>query len=346
MISKMKPAEQGGSRLAIVFNGSPLFTGAAGSGESEIRRWIIENDWLEAVVALPDQLFYNTGISTYFWIVTNRKTPERRGKVQLIDARDLWQKMRKSLGEKRKEISRRPDRRDHPPLRRLHRGRPGQDLPQRGVRLPAHHRRAPAAASAGRSPTTPSPPSRPTEGRRQRSTSPTSRALVDALAGAARRAWRHATGEPRQALVDADPGRLAGLDAAGRQGRLRRPRRPRPRRPDRHQPQGRRPNPTPTCATRRTSRCPPMPVTLRSRRRPAASPPPSTAEPSTTTSTAEVHALRPRRLGRPHQDQDRLRDPPHPPLLRYVPPRPLAEIDAEIKQLEAEIQDLLREVTE
>ncbi len=105
MISKMKPSSEGGSRLAIVFNGSPLFTGAAGSGESEIRRWIIENDWLEAVVALPDQIFYNTGISTYFWIVTNRKRPERRGKVQLVDARDFSVKMRKSLGEKRKEIS-------------------------------------------------------------------------------------------------------------------------------------------------------------------------------------------------------------------------------------------------
>jgi type I restriction enzyme M protein len=105
MIAKMKPVEQGGSRIAIVFNGSPLFSGAAGSGESEIRRWIIENDWLEAVVALPDQLFYNTGISTYFWIVTNRKSPERIGKVQLVDARDQWQKMRKSLGEKRKELS-------------------------------------------------------------------------------------------------------------------------------------------------------------------------------------------------------------------------------------------------
>jgi type I restriction enzyme M protein len=105
MISKMKRPEAGGSRLAIVFNGSPLFTGAAGSGESEIRRWIIENDWLEAVVALPDQLFYNTGISTYFWIVTNRKSEERRGKVQLVDARGLFVKMRKSLGEKRKQIS-------------------------------------------------------------------------------------------------------------------------------------------------------------------------------------------------------------------------------------------------
>ncbi|MDA8070629.1 MAG: class I SAM-dependent DNA methyltransferase [Actinomycetota bacterium] len=105
MLSKMKPPEEGGSRLAIVFNGSPLFSGAAGSGESEIRRWIIENDWLEAIVALPDQLFYNTGISTYFWVLTNRKRPERQGKVQLIDAREYWVKMRKSLGAKRKEIS-------------------------------------------------------------------------------------------------------------------------------------------------------------------------------------------------------------------------------------------------
>ncbi|MCL5444609.1 MAG: type I restriction-modification system subunit M [Actinobacteria bacterium] len=105
MLSKMKPVDEGGSRLAIVFNGSPLFSGAAGSGESEIRRWIIENDWLEAIVALPDQLFYNTGISTYFWVLTNRKRPERRDKVQLIDARELWVKMRKSLGDKRKEIS-------------------------------------------------------------------------------------------------------------------------------------------------------------------------------------------------------------------------------------------------
>ena len=128
MISKMKPVAEGGSRVAIVFNGSPLFTGAAGSGESEIRRWIIENDWLEAVVALPDQLFYNTGISTYFWIVTNRKSPERRGKVQLIDAREYWVKMRKSLGDKRKEISPEQIDDDHPPLHGLHRGRAGQDL--------------------------------------------------------------------------------------------------------------------------------------------------------------------------------------------------------------------------
>jgi len=105
MISKMKSPEEGGSRVAIVFNASPLFTGGAESGESEIRRWIIENDWLEAVVALPDQLFYNTGISTYFWIVANRKDPARRGKVQLVDARQYFTRMRRSLGEKRKEIS-------------------------------------------------------------------------------------------------------------------------------------------------------------------------------------------------------------------------------------------------
>lgn len=105
MISKMNPIEGDGARLAIVFNGSPLFTGAAGSGESEIRRWILENDWLEGIVALPDQLFYNTGISTYFWILSNRKAEALRGKVVLLDARDQWEKMRKSLGDKRKLIS-------------------------------------------------------------------------------------------------------------------------------------------------------------------------------------------------------------------------------------------------
>lgn len=104
LISKMKPSN-GGSRIAIVFNGSPLFTGSAGSGESEIRRWVIENDMLEAVVAMPDQLFYNTGISTYFWIVTNRKEQTRKGKVQLINAVSFYHKMHKSLGNKRNEIS-------------------------------------------------------------------------------------------------------------------------------------------------------------------------------------------------------------------------------------------------
>jgi type I restriction enzyme M protein len=105
MISKMKAVKDGGSRIAIVFNGSPLFTGDAGSGESEIRRWIIENDWLEAITALPDQLFYNTGIYTYVWIVTNRKSKKRRGKVQLISGIQCCRKMRKSLNNKRNEIA-------------------------------------------------------------------------------------------------------------------------------------------------------------------------------------------------------------------------------------------------
>jgi len=105
LISKMRPEHEGGSRLGIVFNGSPLFTGDAGSGESEIRRWILENDWLETIIALPDQLFFNTGIPTYLWFLTNRKSAERKGKVQIIDAREMFQKLRKSLGNKRNEIT-------------------------------------------------------------------------------------------------------------------------------------------------------------------------------------------------------------------------------------------------
>lgn len=104
MLAKMRLPKDGGSRVGIVFNGSPLFTGDAGSGESNIRQWIIENDWLEAVVALPEQLFYNTGISTYIWVLTNRKETERKGKVQLIDARNHWVPMEKSLGNKRRRI--------------------------------------------------------------------------------------------------------------------------------------------------------------------------------------------------------------------------------------------------
>ena len=104
MLAKMKPSD-GGSRIAIVMNGSPLFTGDAGSGESEIRRWIIEKDWLEAIIALPTQLFYNTGIHTYIWVVTNRKKDHHKGKIKLINAVDLYEKMRKSLGDKRNYIS-------------------------------------------------------------------------------------------------------------------------------------------------------------------------------------------------------------------------------------------------
>jgi type I restriction enzyme M protein len=105
LISKMRPAKDGGSRFGIVLNGSPLFTGGAGSGESEIRRYVLENDLVEAIIGLPTDMFYNTGISTYIWIVSNRKPEMRTGKVQLIDASSFWQKMRKSLGSKRKELS-------------------------------------------------------------------------------------------------------------------------------------------------------------------------------------------------------------------------------------------------
>jgi type I restriction enzyme M protein len=107
----VKPKEhKEGSRLAIVFSGSPMFTGGAGSGESEIRRWLLENDWLEAIVALPESMFYNTGIGTYIWVVTNRKEKRRKGKVQLLDARDVWtaggsEDSKRSLGDKRRHMT-------------------------------------------------------------------------------------------------------------------------------------------------------------------------------------------------------------------------------------------------
>ncbi|MBX3298523.1 MAG: SAM-dependent DNA methyltransferase [Acidobacteria bacterium] len=105
LISKMRAAKDGGSRFGIVLNGSPLFTGGAGSGESEIRKYVLENDMVEAIIGLPTDMFYNTGISTYVWIVSNRKPEHRMGKLQLIDASSFWQKIRKSLGSKRKELS-------------------------------------------------------------------------------------------------------------------------------------------------------------------------------------------------------------------------------------------------
>jgi|GEM_PF-421329 len=116
MIRKFEPLlpaqRKHGSRLAIVFSGSPLFTGGAGSGESDIRKWIIENDWLEAIIALPEQMFYNTGIGTYVWIVTNRKEERRKGKIQLLDAREFYVPLRRSLGDKRRKIGEQEDGRD------------------------------------------------------------------------------------------------------------------------------------------------------------------------------------------------------------------------------------------
>ncbi len=105
LLAKMRPAAHGGSRMGIVLNGSPLFTGGAGSGESEIRRYVLESDLVEAIIALPTDMFYNTGIATYIWILTNRKVDERKGLVQLIDGSSFWRKIRKSLGSKRKELA-------------------------------------------------------------------------------------------------------------------------------------------------------------------------------------------------------------------------------------------------
>jgi type I restriction enzyme M protein len=152
MISKMRDDEQG-SRIGIVMNGSPLFTGGAGSGESEIRRWMLENDWVEAIIALPTDLFYNTGIQTYVWLLTNRKDKARRGKVQLIDASGerFWKSMRKSLGLQAPRDPGRGPRRDRAHLRRdaerrRRLGRCLEDLRHDRLRLSGDPRRAPAEA--------------------------------------------------------------------------------------------------------------------------------------------------------------------------------------------------------
>jgi type I restriction enzyme M protein len=104
MLAKMRPASEGGCRFAIVLNGSPLFSGGAGSGESEIRRYLLENDLVEAIIAIPTDMFFNTGIATYVWVISNRKPQTRTGLVQLIDGSGFWRKTRKSLGSKRKEL--------------------------------------------------------------------------------------------------------------------------------------------------------------------------------------------------------------------------------------------------
>jgi type I restriction-modification system DNA methylase subunit len=145
MLNRMRSPEKGGGRVAIVMNGSPLFTGDAGSGESEIRRWILENDWLEALIALPEQLFYNTGIATYIWVLSNWKAADRAGRVQLIDATDLWEPMRKSLGDKRRRIS----AEQIGEITRIYRvggGRPLPVLRDDRVRLPEGAHRAAGAA--------------------------------------------------------------------------------------------------------------------------------------------------------------------------------------------------------
>ena len=325
MISKMKRPEDGGSRLAIVFNGSPLFTGAAGSGESEIRRWIIENDWLEAIVALPDQLFYNTGISTYFWIVTNRKSPERRGKVQLIDARESFTKMRKSLGEKRKQIA---DDQIADIVRLYGDFEPkatgSRSSPTKTSGSCASPSSAPSG-SAGRSPTTPSPPLDADQKSGQARQTTPRRA---ARRRRSRRVRGSGAGRPHRELTSAGPCRSAARRSRPeRQGRSRshrrRARRPRPRRRPQTDRKG---NPEPDPDLRDNENVPlpdrsPSPTKPTRPHRLAHHRLPHRHRPST--STAEVHPLRPRRLGRPRQDQDRLRDPPHPPLLHlHTTPTP------------------------
>ena len=165
MLAKMQPPEKGGSRIAIIFNGSPLSNGDCGSGESEIRRWILENDWLDAIVMLPDQLFYNTGIFTYIWLLRNEKPASHRGRVMLIDARQQFEKEPKSFGNKRNRMT---DAHRHGSRsvtangwsKGYHR-RAGQDFPSRGLRLPQGQ-----ASSSGRPTSTTSPPSSPSLTRR------------------------------------------------------------------------------------------------------------------------------------------------------------------------------------
>ena len=335
MIAKMRPVDQGGSRLAIVFNGSPLFTGAAGSGESEIRRWVIENDWLEAVVALPDQLFYNTGISTYFWVVTNRKAPERRGKVQLVDARDLFTKMRKSLGEKRKQIAEdqiaeitrvygeftESDRvKVYPneafgfmritverPLRLRWEVTPDTFDTLHGTktwdRLPDATRSAVTAVLDDLAHQGPVDPKKITAALKPAGLKPAdSRAVLDALAVR-------------------DPDATVVADEKGK------------------------PEPDPDLRDNENVPLPSTPVTYEAD--PAARL--ATIEYRTAVDdylATEVHPYVPEAWA----DHDKIKLGYEIPLTRhfyrYTPPRPLAEIDAEIKALEAEIQNLLAEVTE
>lgn len=339
MIAKMKPVEQGGSRLAIVFNGSPLFTGAAGSGESEIRRWIIENDWLESVVALPDQLFYNTGIFTYFWVVTNRKGPERRGKVQLVDARELWQKMRKSLGEKRKELSV-----DHiAEITRLYGafedGERVKILPnesfgflritvERPLRLRWEVTEQTLASV-----------------RAEKRLAKLHPDLVDAMVGALAE-HTGLTGTDRAAVAKVvDPVlRIAGLTAPQQKAVWEALA---VRDPDAPVITNRKGEPEPDPDLRDQENVP-LPL-MRVGFEEDPSPRLATIEYRTAVEdhlTAEVHPYVPDAW----LDHTRTKIGYEIPVTRhfykYVPPRPLDEIDAEIKRLEAEIQELLREVTE
>ena len=362
MLAHAKEPKEGGSRIAIIMNGSPLFTGDAGSGESEIRRFILENDLLEALIALPEQLFYNTGIATYVWVVTNRKAPARKGKVQLIDATSFWVPMRKSLGDKRREI---PLERAQDILkiladfkdgdtRRVVEGRQGgggrrqPDLPDHPLRLPQDHRRAPAPAQL---------PGQPRAHRAPRGGEglPGARAVEEegrrGREGAGR-GPRAAGGDP-QARARRCPATLVKdrdeFERAARRRReeggreARRPGHARPssppspsatRRPPSAATRTATPSPTRSCATPRACRC------------------------------AETRASRRffEREVKPHVpdawiDTDK-RDPKDGQVglvgyeinfnryfYRYTPPRPLEEIEADIRAIEQDILRMLAEVT-
>ena len=361
MLAHAKDPGRGGSRVAIIMNGSPLFTGDAGSGESEIRRWILENDLLEALIALPEQLFYNTGIATYFWVLTNRKRSERRGKVQLIDATSFWVLLRKSLGAKRREV---PFERKQDILRLLadfedgatrRVDRDGEErdvvvsrrLPHDALRLPQDHGRTAAPARfpghsradraesrpSARSPTWPCRASgaRPRPGMKRRggSSRTPSAALLEEPAGQA----VPGSGGFRGAAHPGDPRRGAQA-RRGPSGRPSSP--PCPSVAPRRKSAGTRtatPNPIPSCATRRT--CP---------------------------SGQSVESFFEREV-KPHVpdawiDTTR-RDPQDGEVgmvgyeinfnryfYEYRPPRPLEEIEADIQQVEKEIVAMLREMTE
>ncbi len=330
----MKRPEEGGGRLAIVFNGSPLFTGGAGSGESEIRRWIIENDWLEAIVALPDQLFYNTGISTYFWIVTNRKRPSGGARSSSSTPASCSRRCARASARsaRRSATTRSPrspactatfeddERVKIFPNEAFGFLRITVERPLRlrwevtDATLPAHRgvdglgeadrARAPGARGPTRRRSTAS--RRPTGPRSPKRLGPLPKAIEKAV-------W--------DALAVRDPDAPVITDRKGN------------------------PSPTPTCATTRTSRSRGR-STASTRTRPSASPRRRTAPPSTHYLAAEVLPYVPDAW----VDHAKTKIGYEIPLTRhfymYVPPRPLAEIDAEIKALEAEIQRLLREVTE
>ncbi|MGE4425057.1 MAG: N-6 DNA methylase [Solirubrobacteraceae bacterium] len=296
LLSKMRTPEEGGGRLAIVHNGSPLFTGAAGSGESEIRRYLLEHDLLEAIVALPEQLFYNTGIASYVWLVTNRKTPERQGRVQLIDARETWTKMRKSLGEKRRYLT--ADQIAE--VTRLHghfdpdgteREQSRQARAERGVRVPHDHGRSAAAGAVGGGPGDVGGCLRRQAGGEARGRARRGRGGGRVTArGRVHRRGRVPLGDPRRAYRSG--GRQARRAAAEGPGRPLPDPRPRPRSDRRQAGQRRR---RPGSAGHRE-----RPPHRRRRRLPRPRGPPA----------------RPRRLGHRPRGQDRLRDPLHAALLQ------------------------------